>query len=86
KGVTGARESVQSDLEASLARLRRVTDKPIAVGFGISTVAQVSHVAALADGVIVGSAIVDRIEQRGRGPELVEDVAAFVRALKQAMG
>ena len=86
KGVTGARESVQSDLEASLARLRRVTDTPIAVGFGISTVAQVSHVAALADGVIVGSAIVDRIEQRGRGPELVEDVAAFVRALKQAMG
>ncbi|MGH7472753.1 MAG: tryptophan synthase subunit alpha [Candidatus Methylomirabilales bacterium] len=45
-----------------------------------------SHVAALADGVIVGSAIVDRIEQRGRGPELVEDVAAFVRELKQAMG
>jgi tryptophan synthase alpha chain len=86
KGVTGARESVQSGLEASLACLRRLTDKPIAVGFGISTAAQVSHVAALADGVIVGSAIVDRIEQRGRGPGLVEDVAAFVRTLKQATG
>jgi tryptophan synthase alpha subunit len=43
-------------------------------------------VAALADGVIVGSAIVDRIEQRGRGPGLVEDVAEFVRTLKQATG
>jgi tryptophan synthase alpha chain len=84
KGVTGARERVQSDLEASLARLRRLTDKPIAVGFGISTAAQVSHVAALADGVIVGSAIVDRIEQREPGPGLVEDVAEFVRTLKQA--
>jgi tryptophan synthase alpha chain len=85
KGVTGARETVASGLEASLARLRRLTDKPIAVGFGISTAAQVSQVAALADGVIVGSAIVDRIEQRARGPGLVEDVAGFVRTLKQAM-
>jgi tryptophan synthase alpha chain len=65
--------------------MRRVTDKPIAVGFGISTPAQVSQVARVADGVIVGSAIVERIE-RGRGASgIVGEVAGFVRTLKQAM-
>jgi tryptophan synthase alpha chain len=62
-----------------------LTDKPIAVGFGISTPAQASMVARLADGVIVGSAIVECIE-RGRGkPGMVKEVAGFVRALKQAV-
>jgi tryptophan synthase alpha chain len=85
KGVTGARDTLQADLEVSLSRMRRVTDKPIAVGFGISTPAQVSQVARVADGVIVGSAIVERIE-RGRGASgIVGEVAGFVRTLKQAM-
>jgi tryptophan synthase alpha chain len=86
KGVTGARESLQVDLEASLGRLRRLTDKPIAVGFGISTPAQVSRVAMLVDGIIVGSAIVDRIERLGGKPAMVGEVAEFVRSLKQATG
>jgi tryptophan synthase alpha chain len=85
KGVTGARDTVEAGLESSLNRLRRLTDKPIAVGFGISTPAQASTVARLADGVIVGSAIVECIE-RGRGkPGMVKEVAGFVRALKQAV-
>lgn len=84
KGVTGARESLQVDLEASLGRLRRLTDKPIAIGFGISTPAQVSRVAMLVDGIIVGSAIVDRIERLGGKPTMVGEVAEFVRSLKQA--
>jgi tryptophan synthase alpha chain len=84
KGVTGARDRLEADLELSLGRLRRLTDKPLAVGFGISTPAQVSQVARFADGVIVGSAIVDRIERGRSETRVVEDVAGFVRGLKQA--
>ncbi|MFQ5848268.1 MAG: tryptophan synthase subunit alpha [Candidatus Methylomirabilales bacterium] len=85
RGVTGARASLEADLEGSLARLRRLTDKPIAVGFGISTAAQVSQVARLADGVIVGSAVVECIERSAGTSQMVGDVAGFVRSLKQAM-
>lgn len=85
KGVTGARDTVETDLEFSLTRLRQVTEKPIAVGFGISTPAQVSQVGRLADGVIVGSAIVDRIERRKGDPGLVGEVAGFIRSLKHAL-
>ncbi len=85
KGVTGARDTMQTDLELSLSRLRRLTDMPIAVGFGISTPAQVSQVAKLADGVIVGSAIVERVERASGDPGIVSEVAGFVRSLKQAM-
>ena len=85
KGVTGARDMVEAGLENSLARLRRLTDKPIAVGFGISTAAQASTVARLADGVIVGSAIVECIERRRGEPGMIRDVAGFVRSLKQAV-
>ncbi len=84
KGVTGARESVQANLEVSLNRLRRLTEKPIAVGFGISTPTQVSQIARLVDGIIVGSAIVDRIEQRRGHPGMTGEVAKFVQSLKQA--
>ncbi len=85
KGVTGARETLSTDIEVSLSRVRQLTAKPIAVGFGISTPAQAAEVARLADGVIVGSAIVQRIE-RGRGePGMVGEVAGFVQALKQAV-
>jgi len=85
KGVTGARESLQADLAVSLGRLRRLTNKPVAVGFGISTPAQAAEVARVADGVIVGSAIVERIERGGGGQRAVEDAAGFVRNLKGAM-
>jgi tryptophan synthase alpha chain len=85
KGVTGARESLQADLAVSLGRLRRLTTKPVAVGFGISTPAQAAEVARVADGVIVGSAIVERIERGGGGQRAVEDAAGFVRNLKGAM-
>lgn len=85
KGVTGARETLQADLEISLNRVRRLTTKPIAVGFGISTPVQAAEVARLADGVIVGSAIVQRIEQQRGEPRMVGEVAGFVRSLKQAL-
>ena len=64
-GVTGARTELRADLDAELAALRQLTDLPIAVGFGISTPAQAASVARTADGVIVGSALIDVVEQEG---------------------
>ena len=57
-GITGARSELPPDLHAFIARVRRCTDLPLAVGFGIGTGSQAAAVAALADGVIVGSALV----------------------------
>ncbi len=61
-GVTGARAMLSDEITPMLAELRKHTDKPISVGFGVSTSEQAKHVAAIADGVIVGSAIINVIE------------------------
>jgi tryptophan synthase alpha chain len=81
-GVTGERADIPPDLSAQLRTLRMVTTKPICVGFGISTPAQVAQVAPLADGVIVGSAIVRLIEQASGSSSLVETVGTFIEELK----
>jgi tryptophan synthase alpha chain len=62
-GVTGAQADVSADLKASVERLRSATSLPICVGFGVSTPAQAREVASLADGVIVGSALVSAAEK-----------------------
>ena len=64
-GVTGASERLADDLESSIGRVREATRLPIAVGFGISTPAQAASVARLADGVVVGSALVDTLDRAG---------------------
>ena len=64
-GVTGASATLASDLEASIARVRAASPLPIAVGFGISTAEQAARVGRLADGVVVGSALVDRLASDG---------------------
>jgi tryptophan synthase alpha chain len=66
EGVTGVRDQVAQDIPAALARIRRHTPLPVAVGFGISTRAQVAEVAAAADGVVVGSALVNCIRDNLR--------------------
>lgn len=84
-GVTGERDRLPEDLEDFLRRLRRTISLPIAVGFGIGTPAMVKTVARLADGVIVGSAIVRRIGEAvegGRDP--VPEIEDFVAKLVQA--
>ncbi|MBW7885626.1 MAG: tryptophan synthase subunit alpha [Caldilineaceae bacterium] len=70
-GITGARSELPPDLAAFVARVRRYTDLPLAVGFGISTGAQAAAVAAIADGVIVGSALV-KAAASTRGLEAVD--------------
>jgi len=79
-GVTGASTALAPDLPGSIARLRQATRLPVAVGFGISTPAQARTVARLADGVVVGSALVDALGASG-----VRGAAAFLRALRDAV-
>lgn len=78
-GVTGARQQMPEDAPKLVARLRRYTDLPVAVGFGISTSAQFTAVGKFADAAVVGSAIVETIE-RNPGKE-AESVAQFVQSL-----
>ncbi len=81
KGVTGARSKLPTDVAAFVARVRRHTTQPLYVGFGISTPEQASQVAKVADGVIVGSAILRRV-QEGAKPREIE---RFVTALRKAI-
>ncbi len=78
-GVTGARQQLPEDAPALVRRLRKYTELPVAVGFGISTAEQFSAVGKFADAAVVGSAIVQTIE-RNPGKE-AESVAQFVGSL-----
>ena len=80
-GVTGARSDTSSTAEALVARARKYTDLPIAVGFGISSREQIDEVWRYADAAVVGSAIVAEIERSIPTGETVERVTKFVRAL-----
>jgi len=64
-GVTGVRGEITTDVSSIIEEIRKSTDIPVAIGFGISTPEQVAHYSAVADGVIVGSAIVDIIAREG---------------------
>jgi len=81
-GVTGARDTVPSDLEQHVRRIRAVTPLPVAVGFGISTPAQAQAAARHADGVVVGSALMDALATGGvtAAERLVRDLATAVHA------
>ncbi len=84
-GVTGARQALPPRLEENLARIRRVSDVPVCVGFGISTPEQAGHVARHADGVVVGSALVERIERAASREDIVTEATTFVSELKAAL-
>jgi tryptophan synthase alpha chain len=86
-GVTGARAELPADLVERVRWLRSQTDVPILVGFGISTPEQARAVAAVADGVIVGSAVVRRVAEAAGQPRerLVADVGHFVGDLAAAV-
>jgi tryptophan synthase alpha chain len=85
-GVTGARATVAPELAQQLRALRAITTKPVCVGFGISTPAQAAEVGRLADGVIVGSAIVRLIEQHAGTADLLPRVGDFIASLKAGLG
>ncbi len=80
-GVTGARERLPADLKKFVARVRKVASQPLCVGFGISTPEQAGRIAAIADGVIVGSRIIQLME---KGDDF-SSVAGLVRGLRKAI-
>ena len=83
-GITGAKLTDLSGIKRNVAKIRKVSHVPVAVGFGIATPQDVADVAGLADGVIVGSAIVKQVEQHQDDPMMVSRVAQFVKTLKTA--
>ena len=80
-GVTGARQQLPKNLAQFISRVRKVTDKPLCVGFGIGTPEQARQVAQIADGVIVGSRLIQLIEQ---DPTL-KQAGELIKQMKQAM-
>lgn len=81
-GVTGGRKELADGLPAFIETVKRATDKPVAVGFGVSTADQASQLSMLADGVIVGSALIDRMTGGSQG---ITSAAGFIKELKGGM-
>jgi tryptophan synthase alpha chain len=81
-GVTGARERIASDAEPLVARIRKASNLPLALGFGISRPEQVAEVCRWADAAVVGSALVTVIAEHGASPDVAGKAGAYVRWLK----
>ena len=82
-GVTGMRSEIRTDLKTILDDIKEVTDVPAAVGFGINTPEQAENIAKIADGVIVGSAIVNIIAEHGENAK--EPLVKYVKSMKDAI-
>ena len=82
-GVTGTRSEIRTDLASIVEVVRQNTDIPCAIGFGISTPEQAGKMAALSDGVIVGSAIIKLLEKYGRNAP--DHIGAYVKSMKDAI-
>jgi len=80
-GVTGERAALPAELVREVRKVRRRSGLPVAVGFGISSPEQVAEVGRIADGVVVGSALVRMVEEGGRDPELPRRIERRVREL-----
>jgi tryptophan synthase alpha chain len=82
-GITGLQQAAQASIEEAVARLKASTDLPIAVGFGVRTPEQAAAIGRVADGVVVGSAIVDLVGQHGA--DAAEPVRAYIASLAAAL-
>lgn len=78
-GITGKQQAVQASIDAAVTLLRNATSLPIVVGFGVRTPEQAAEIAKVADGVVVGSALVDLVAEHG------ENAPASVQALTRAL-
>ena len=82
RGVTGTRKALPSDLRANLSMLKKISFKPVLIGFGVSTPKQARELGALSDGVIVGSAIIESLRRSNGIGSTVNFVRRMVNALK----
>ncbi|MBX7075877.1 MAG: tryptophan synthase subunit alpha [Methanobacteriaceae archaeon] len=82
-GVTGVRSEIKTDIKSIITLIKEVTDVPAAVGFGINTPEQAENISKIADGVIVGSAIVKIIAEHGENAK--EPIVKYVKSMKTAV-
>ena len=82
-GVTGARNKLPGDIRKNINLIKKYTNKPVCVGFGVSTTSQAREVKRIADGVIIGSAIVKKIKESLGSREQMKIVSNFVSKLKE---
>ncbi|WP_152218797.1 tryptophan synthase subunit alpha [Pseudomonas sp. SCB32] len=84
-GVTGAGAATLEHVEQAVARLRRHTDLPVSIGFGIRTPEHAASIARLADGVVVGSALIDKIAEATSSADAVQSVLGLCRQLAEGV-
>jgi len=84
-GVTGKRKILPRSIKKHVKDLQKITSKPICVGFGISTPVQAKEIASFADGIIVGSAIVERISSVKSKKEMFKSLAAYINQMAKAV-
>jgi len=83
-GITGKQQAAQASIEAAVGELKAATDLPVAVGFGVRTPDQAAAIARVADGVVVGSAIVEIVGVHGE--DAAGPIADYVASLARAIG
>ncbi len=84
-GVTGTAVPRPDDVRRDVERIQAMTPLPVAVGFGISTPEQAAAIAPLADGVVIGSALVRLIGEKGKSADLIPAVSAYARGIRRAI-
>ncbi len=84
-GVTGSKLTGKDDIQKRITALKKLTDRPVAAGFGISNPEDAKSIGAAADGVIVGSALVQIIATAAENPDYLSDLSTFVSSLKTAL-
>jgi len=84
-GVTGARKTLPSHIARNIKKIKDITDKPVCVGFGISNEEQARRISRLADGIIVGSAIINVIARFSASKRLAREVGKFTSRLAKAI-
>jgi tryptophan synthase alpha chain len=84
-GVTGARKHLPKDIKEHIKKIKKFTDKPVCIGFGVSNREQAAKMSRIADGVIVGSAVIRIIENNIGNERYLKKVSKFTRSLKEAI-
>lgn len=84
-GVTGTAAPEASDIKIAVNKIRKITKLPIAVGFGITKPEQAKAIGEIADGIVVGSAIVRLIDENRNNPDLIKIVSEYVKKIKHAL-